>query len=208
MEIRIDILNIQLSPAIALTIACLILLSTSASGQVGNGAKVQMQEMDKRELQLRDLSKGNPKETDPKRAQAIKHQVNEDFRRILKLHNDMVRVIAGDRPLDYQLISDATGEINKRAIRLQSTLALNQLEQPGQNRERTREIAEMHTRNDLIKLCRQIELFVKNPIIDTPGTVDAEQLENARHDLESVVELSGAIKKGAEREKKRLLAPH
>ncbi len=202
METRIGSLNVQLSSAIAGAIACLILLPTSASGQVGNAAKVQMQEMDKRELQLSDLSKGNQKETDPKRVQAIKDQVNEDFRRILKLHNDMVRAISGSSPLDYQFISDATGEINKRAIRLQSTLALHILEQPEQNRQSTRDLTDMNSKDGLINLCRKIELFVKNPIIDTPGTVDAQQLENARRDLESVIELSSAIKKGAERQKK------
>ena len=205
METRIGTLNIQLSSTVilTLTIACLILLTTSASGQVGNASKVQRQEMDKRELQLSDLSKGNHKENDPKRAQAIKDQINEDFHRILKLHNDMVRAIAGSSPLDYQFISDATGEINKRAIRLQSTLALHIIEQPQQNRQHTYDLADMNSKDGLIKLCREIELFVKNPIIDTPGTVDAQQLENARRNLESVVELSGAIKKGAERQKKR-----
>lgn len=200
MEARVVTLNVQLSSAVALTIACLMLLPSSASAQVGNAAKVQMQEMDKRELQLSDLSKGNHKETDPKRAQAIKDQLNEDFYRILKLHNDMVRVIANNTPLDYQFISDATGEINKRAVRLQSTLALPKLEPPEQNPRSIHDLADMQ--DGLIKLCRKIELFVKNPIIDIPGTVDAQQLENARRDLQGVVALSGSIKKGAERQKK------
>ena len=202
MGTRIGALNIQLGSAVVLTIVCLILLRTSASAQVGNAAKIQRQEMDKRELQLSDLSRGNRKETDPKRTQAIKDQLNEDFQRILKLHNEMVRLIAGTSPLDYQFISDATGEINKRALRLQSTLALQKLEPSEQNLRRIHDLADMQTKDALIKLCREIELFVKNPIIDTPGTVDAQQLENARRDLESVVELSGAIKKGAQRQKK------
>lgn len=197
MEIRVS-LSIQLSSALA----CLILLPTSTSAQVGSAAKIRMQEMDKRELQLSDLSKGNHKEPDSRRAQAIKAQVNEDFHRILKLHNDMVRIIGNNSPLDNRLISDATGEINKRAIRLQSTLALQVSEQHEQDQPRTNDLPDMNTRDGLIKLCRKIELFVQNPIIDIPGTVDAQQLDNARRDLESVIELSGAIKKGAERQKK------
>jgi hypothetical protein len=202
METRIGTLNIQLSSAVVLAIGCLILLPTSASGQnVGDPAKARIQEMDRRELQLSGLGKENQNANDPKRAQAIKDQVNDDFHRILRLHNDMVRAIASNSPLDYQFISDATGEINKRAIRLQSTLALHKLEPPEQNPRHIHDLADMQTKDGLIKLCREIELFVKNPIIDTPGTVDAQQLENARRDLESVVELSGAIKKGAERQK-------
>src|SRR5712692_9267721 len=94
MERRISTSNIQLGSAVGLTICCLMLLQISASAQSGDPAKIQQLEMDKRELQLRDSGRGNIKETDPKRAQAIKDQLNEDFQRILKLHNDMVRAIA------------------------------------------------------------------------------------------------------------------
>ena len=58
----------QLSSAVAVTIGCLIFVSTSVSAQVGSGSKIQMKEMNKRELQLSDLSKGNPKATDSRRA--------------------------------------------------------------------------------------------------------------------------------------------
>jgi hypothetical protein len=202
METPISNLNVRLSSAVVLTVASLILLGTSASAQVGNGAKVQMQEMTKRELQLSELAKGNRKEADPKRAQAIRDQLNEDFQRLLKLHNDLVRVVAGNSPVDYQFITEATGEINKRAVRLQSTLALNKPERPEQDPRLIHDPADMQIKNGLIKLCREIELFVKNPIIDAPGTVDSHQLENARRDLESVIQLSSAIKKSAQRQKK------
>ena len=59
----------------------------------------------------------------------------------------------------------------------------------------------METKEELILICKQIESFIKNPIIETPGTVDAQQLENARRDLESVVQLSGYIKKRADKQK-------
>jgi len=59
----------------------------------------------------------------------------------------------------------------------------------------------METKNELILLCKQIESFVKNPIIDKPGTVDAQQLGKARRDLQSIVELSDAIKKEVDKEK-------
>ena len=200
METRIGSLNIQLSSAVALAIACLILLPTSASGQVGNAAKVQMQEMDKRELQLSDLAKGSRRETDPKRARAMMEQVGEDFQRLLKLHNEIVRALASNEPSNYQFISDATGEIKKRATRLQSTLELHKPEIPETQREMQDQQA-IPTTDHLIMLCRKIESFVRNPIIETPGTVDAQLLEKARRDLDSVVTLSGAIKKRADKQK-------
>lgn len=201
METRIGTLIIELSGMAVLTAACLMLLPSSASAQVGNGAKVQMQEMTKRELQLSDLSKGNRKETDPNRARALMDQVSEDFQRLLKLHNEIVRAIASNGSPNYQFISEATGEIKKRATRLQATLDLHKPETPETRRE-MQDLEAIQTKDGLIRLCRMIELFVKNPIIDTPGTVDAQQLENARRDLEGVVELSGAIRKVAEKQKK------
>jgi hypothetical protein len=53
----------------------------------------------------------------------------------------------------------------------------------------------METKDELLLLCKQIESFVRNPIIDKPGTVDAQQLGKARKDLQTVVEISDAIKK-------------
>ena len=44
----------------------------------------------------------------------------------------------------------------------------------------------MQTKDELILLCQQIESFVRNPIIEKPGTVDAQQLGKARRDLQSM----------------------
>jgi hypothetical protein len=157
--------------------------------------------MDKRELQLRDVSRGNPRETDPRRTRAIMDQVNDDFQRLLQLHNQIVRAVSSGDSLDYQFIWNATGEIKKRASRLQSTLELRKPETSSASRE-VSDLQAIPTKDDLILLCRKIESFIKNPIVDTPGTIDAQQLERARSDLESVVQLSGAIKKRAEKQKR------
>jgi len=201
MAFRVGSLSIT-RHRVSFSIIALFFLPTLASAQVGVSSKVQMQEMSKRELQLSELSKGSIKERDPKRAQTIKEQVNEDFYRILKLHNDMVHAIDDKSALDSQFITNASGEINKRAARLQSMLALGPAEQPEKNRPQLADSAALSTKDDLIKLCRKIELFIKNPIIDTPGTIDAQQLDNARRDLQSVIELSSAIKKAAAKQKR------
>ena len=54
-------------------------------------------------------------------------------------------------------------------------------------------------KDEVILLCKQIESFVKNPIIEKPGTVDAQALEKARNDLQLIVERSDAIKKQADK---------
>src|SRR5258708_16838152 len=89
-----------------IAIGCLIVLAAPTAAQtVGDPAKAQMQEMDRREMQLNNTlgEKGHP--NDPKRAQAMMDQVSEDFQRILTRHNELVRAIASHHPLNYQFLS-------------------------------------------------------------------------------------------------------
>ena len=183
------------------SISCSIVFSAPIKGQdVGDPAKARIQEMDRRELQLSGLGKENQNANDPKRAQAMMAQVSEDFQRILTLHNEIVRAIGANRSISYQFISDATGEIRKRSARLQSSLKLQKPEPTTENRTGT-DHKVMQMKDELILLCKQIESFVRNPIIEKPGTVDAQQLGRARQDLQNVVELSEAIKKRVDKDK-------
>jgi len=176
--------------------SCAIVCPWSAAGQaVGDPAKAQMQEMTRRELQLKSPGSNNARADGPKRSQAMMDQVSEDFQRILTLHNEIVRAVKNNQPLRNQYISDATGEIRKRASRLQSSLKLGKPETSSDNSEPQPDLKQMQTNDQLILLCKQIENFVRNPIIEKPGTIDAAELENARRDLERVVEVSDSIKK-------------
>ena len=52
-------------------------------------------------------------------------------------------------------------------------------------------------------LCKRIESFIANPVIKTPGTIDAQQSANAGRDLEDVIELGDSINKSAKRLKEK-----
>ena len=186
--------NVRPWGMLIVAIVCSIAFCVPVAGQSGGDpAKAQMEEMNRRELQLNSLGGNQGHPNDPKRSQAMMDQVSEDFQRILTRHNEIVRAISANQSLSYQFISDATGEIRKRSARLQSSLKLEKPEPTTENRGTGLKALEM--KDELILLCRQIESFVRNPIIDKPGTVDAQQLEKARYDLQSIVELSDAIKK-------------
>jgi len=184
------------------SIGCFIVFSAPIAAQTGGDpARARMQEMDRRQLQLNGPGEDKGHANDPKRSQAMMDQVGEDFQRILTLHNEIVRAIIANRPLSYQFISDATGEIKKRSARLQSTLKLSKPESPMENRGTGTDLRVRETKDELILLCKDIESFVGNPIIEKPGTVDAQQLGKARKDLQSIVELSDAIKKQVDKQK-------
>jgi hypothetical protein len=202
MELHRSKARVGFRVMVVLSIGCSIAGAVRTVGQTGGDpAKARMQEMTRRELQLSNVVGDRGQPSDPKRSQAIMNQVSEDFQRILTLHNEIVRGLTSDETLSYQFISDATGEIRKRSARLQSSLKLQRPEPAADNVLPAATPEASETKDLLILLCKKIESFVKNPIIETPGTVDVQQLEKARRDLESVVELSSDLKRRADKQK-------
>lgn len=162
-----------------------------------NTDRIRQQDMSSREWQLRNFGKDFGRPKDKRQVEALMAQTEEDFNRILTLHNEIARAIASESSLNYQFISDATSEIKKRASRVQSTLALGLSEEETATTEKSDASKNPQLKDSLIKLCHQIRSFVTNPTIENPNTVDAKQLTKARYDLDSLIRLSGQIKKDA-----------
>ncbi|MGH9883687.1 MAG: hypothetical protein ACRD6N_19865, partial [Pyrinomonadaceae bacterium] len=169
-----------------------------------NAERQRQQDMSRREYRLRNLGIAPDGPPDRKQIEAIGAQIEQDFNRILILHNQIVRATSSKQVLDYGFVSDATAQIKKRASRLQSTLALRGPTPPHENSEKSTELDDAQLKSALLTLCKQIKSFVTNPVIETPGTVNVEQLAKARRDLESIIILSGHIKKDAEKLSKSL----
>lgn len=164
-----------------------------------NPERARQQEMSTREWQLRNIGKVPP-QTRNERLQALMLQTEEDFNRILTLHNQLARAATSDKPLDFNFVSSAAGEIKKRATRLQSTLVLG--DSDHNETEAIPEFRESQMKEAVVLLCKQIKSFVTNPVIETPGTVNAEQLKMARKDLDSLIKLSSHLKKDSEKIRK------
>jgi hypothetical protein len=152
-----------------------------------------------REWQLRNFGNQPDSQPDRKQLEALMAQTEQDFNRILTLHNEIARAISSKRDLDYHFVSDATTEIRKRASRLQSTLGLREQAKEQQNTKDGAETNSAHLETALVNLCKYIKNFVTNPMIETPSTVNAEQLTRARRDLESLIQLSEQIRKDADK---------
>jgi hypothetical protein len=162
-----------------------------------NATRVRHQQQSRREWQLRNFGHEPNSIKDHRQLDALMAQTEEDFNRILTLHNEIARLLANTKPFDYHFIADASAEIRKRASRLQSSLALQQLPTETPVVEKVDELDDAHIKDALIRMCKQIRSFVTNPVIENPSTVDAQHLSNARRDLESLIQLSGHIKKEA-----------
>jgi len=163
-----------------------------------NTDRVRQQDMSNREWQLRNFGNEPGGIKDQRQLKALMAQTEEDFNRILTLHNEIARAITSNNALDYKFVSDATTEIKKRAGRVQSSLHLAP-EESQATWAKPEEFDDAHLKDGLIKLCKQIRSFVTNPTIAQPNTVDAKQLTKARRDLEGVIQLSAQIKKDADK---------
>jgi len=160
-----------------------------------NADRMRQQDMSRREYDLRNFGTQPSGPKDDRQLKALMAQTEEDFTRILTLHNEIARALASKKNLDYHFVSEATAEIKKRATRIQSTLVLHLSPDDAPIKEHS----DTEMKDSLIKLCKEIRSFVTNPIIENPNTVDAVELPRARHDLESLIQLSGIIKKDADK---------
>ena len=166
-----------------------------------NNDRVRQQDMSRREWQLRSFGNEPGGPADRRRLEALMEQTEQDFTRILTLHNEIARALSSKNALDYGFVSDVSAEIKKRASRVQSNLKLGPEE--GYTAPKVEEINDPQMKDALIKLCKQIRSFVTNPSIENPNTVDAQQLTQARHDLEDMIQLSAQIKKDADKINKK-----
>lgn len=162
-----------------------------------NAARKRQQDEAAREWQLRNF--GNPSVTkDRRKLEALMAQIEEDFNRVMSLHNEIVRALDSKKPLDYHFVSEATGEIRKRASSIQTNINLTPAAEEIKPAELTANTNEVEMKDSLIKLCKQIRSFVTNPVIEQANLIDADKLAAAKRDLESVIQLSTQLKRDAD----------
>jgi len=153
-----------------------------------------------REANLRTVeAKADVERIDQKRVAAAIEQVKEDFKQIQVVRNQMVRNLLAGKPLEFKLIAHETGEIHKRADRLKSYLMPPAPDKDGGHHKSQIEFANDEMKDALVRLCNLIAGFIDNPVLKTPDKVDVEQSAKAGGDLIMIIELSGNIKRSAER---------
>ena len=135
-----------------------------------------------------------------KRVQAAIVHLKEDFTRIQILRNDIARDLVAHKPLNYRLVSEQTGEINKRANQMSAYLWARSAEVKEQDSPADLQSDEMISA--LVKLCKLVDSFTENPALKNAETVDAKEIDKVREnkaradkDLLAIIKLSESIKK-------------
>lgn len=156
--------------------------------------------MQSRELGLRNNERAaNQAQVNQQRLQAAIELVKQDFKRIQIIRNKMVDNLVANKPLDYKLISEQAEEINKRSHQLKSFLMPPAPDEKVKEQKTEVEYSAKEMKGALIKLCNTIFNFTENPVLKTPDVVDVQQSAKAGRDLLSIIELSGNIKRSAEK---------
>lgn len=153
-----------------------------------------------REARLRSAEVGaSNEELNKQRLLAGIEQTKQDFKRIQLVRNDMVDDIVAKKPFDFKQISERADEVNKRAVRLKSYLMPPTPE--GEKKPEPKEIlyTEDELKGALVKLCNTIYSFTGNEMFKNPGTLDTEKSMKAGTDLLNIIELSGNIKRSADK---------
>jgi hypothetical protein len=151
-----------------------------------------------REMQLRNLGAGTP-HSNERAVKAALDQLNQDFKRIQIIRNDIAHAINVEGTLDYKRVSDETAEVKKRAVRMQSYLALRGSGADVKDQAGQVEYDDKQLKDALVRLCRRIDSFVANPKFTSPLVADVGGTANATRDLREIIALSLSIRSSAER---------
>ncbi|HSE98048.1 MAG TPA: hypothetical protein VLD57_07225 [Blastocatellia bacterium] len=169
----------------------------------GEDPKTRAREREHREAMLRTIeARAAVEKMDAKQVEAAIKQVQDDFKQLQIVRNQMVRNLLANKPLDYRLISGEAGDINKRADRLRFYLMPPTPEGQDAKPKSQIEYEEREMKDALIRLCNLIATFIDNPVLQSPATVDVEQSMKAGGELLSIIELSDNVKRSAERLRK------
>jgi hypothetical protein len=161
----------------------------------------RIREQQKRELELRRGGEEAGRPPDERAVKAAVKQLGEDFRRIQVIRNEVARALVAGAPLDYGRVSEQAAEVRKRALRMQTYLALHdpKAEEKQQHAAEAAAPGEAELKGALVRLCKRIDSFVANPRFTSPGVVNVEGNARAERDLREIISLSAAVREGAGR---------
>jgi hypothetical protein len=124
-------------------------------------------------------------------------QIDDDFKRIQVIHNELARMIQQDKVLNYGRLAELTDDMKKRSSRLRENLLLPEPEGTKSQHLHNEPIDEGNVTENIFALHAVVVRFVANPIFKNLGVVDAKVIESASDGLHDIITLSEEIKREA-----------
>ena len=161
-------------------------------------------QVDESRLRSAEMDASGAEEKNQKLLEAAIANMKEDFSRIQVLRNDIARNLIAHRPLDYNLISEQTAEINKHTNRLNVYIRAHAAE--GEKENDLPELKSEEMIGALVRLCKLIDSFTENPALKDAATVDSKEIAkakenkaNADRDLLAIIRLSSRLQKRSQK---------
>ena len=189
--------------ALSLAIPLAGLAQQGGVGAIPAGSRVdpeaaRIRDEQQREMQLRNLE-GVSAGAGAKAVKVAVDQLNQDFKRIQLIRNDIAHALKAGGALDYKRVSGQTAEVKKRALRMQSYLALRGRGDDGRGQADEIGYDDALVKGALVRLCKRIDSFVANPKFTSPLVADVGGTAEAGRDLQEIIALSDGIRSSAER---------
>jgi len=169
--------------------------SARSSGRMSSGAQIGMEQ----EMQVRGDVRDRGPETEDK-LREILNELNEDFQRLQTISDNLLLMVNGNDGFNYTRISELSAEVRKRARRFRDNGNFPPPAAAPKDEKKVGEIGQAQEMKEaLLLLNDRINKFVDNPLFKSPEWTDKDQRARASRDLETIIEMSVQIKKGAEK---------
>jgi len=129
--------------------------------------------------------------------QATLKQINEDFKAVQALNNQVMSKVTSAEQLDYKLISNKISELGSKATRLRKNLVLPKAEKHTKSLSTISTSAEL--KQALLEFDKVVVSFVSNPIFKQTQVIEVDLAKQASRDLELLIKQSESLKKAASR---------
>jgi hypothetical protein len=201
---RRDLVARAFAAVVLLLVIPLACVAQGGVGSIPTSANVdpeaaRIRDEKQREMQLRNLEARSSPHANDKAVKAALDQLSQDFKRVQIIRNDIAHAVKVEGTLDYKRISEETAEVKKRALRMQTYLALRSPGAEVKDQSAQIEYDDQQMKDALVRLCKRIDSFVANPKFTAPLVADVEGTASASRDLREIIALSGSIRGNAER---------
>ena len=186
---RIEIRGEALLKLLAISLSFFCVMTGSAAAQVSRPVDPRMDDINK----LKDFNRIIDAQQKDKAAQLTKEQriavVNEAFKRLQILHNEMLARIGSKDPAKAQNARTTADEVKLRAAELNANLSRPPLENTKEKQKKAApgEIAPVSIDDHYAALCQLIREFVKHVSL---SPTDPKAGVQARRDLVSLIKRS------------------
>ncbi|HKB67995.1 MAG TPA: hypothetical protein VKC61_19200 [Pyrinomonadaceae bacterium] len=182
-------------PLLLFAIAAAFVCATPRTFQ----AQTKTRDLTVQEHQISALERERTRKREPKEILA---EVNDDMARLKTLNETIsAQAAATDQELNYKAILGDLAEINKRATRLSSNLALPSAEKDVK-RNVVKAVGKGALQPTLLELNKLLDAFLNNPIFVDTGAIDMHLAAKARGDLDDIIVLSDKLRKSADKSSK------